>query len=177
MELIYKFTPEEKTLWWGDGEWVNEPDFIKFTCEGFECQIIRLAVQEPNAPETFKFGGHLNGYVKIPEDHPYFNKDYSEIDIDCHRGLTFGEISALGEFWIGFDCAHSSDIIPSHEHIMNTREWGREITQQLKEFKEKFNIKNSSLFDKTYRNIDFCIEECKSIVEQLRKKSERKDEV
>lgn len=38
-----------------------------------------------------QFGGYANGYVAIPTDHPCHGKDYDEIDVDVHGGLTFGE--------------------------------------------------------------------------------------
>ena len=37
------------------------------------------------------FGGYANGYVAIPTDHPCHGKDYDEIDVDVHGGLTVGE--------------------------------------------------------------------------------------
>lgn len=37
------------------------------------------------------FGGYANGYVAIPPEHPCHGKDYDEIDVDVHGGLTFGE--------------------------------------------------------------------------------------
>lgn len=52
--------------------------------------------------------GWGNGYVKLPKDHPYFGKDYNDIPVDVHGGLTFAEMD--GEFWkVGFDTAHYSD--------------------------------------------------------------------
>lgn len=53
--------------------------------------------------------GAVNGYVKIPTDHHWHGKDYDEIDVEVHGGLTYGG-GAAG--WIGFDTLHSGDIWP-----------------------------------------------------------------
>lgn len=54
--------------------------------------------------------GHRCGYVCIPEDHPFRDKNEIEkYDIRVHGGITFSdEIGAFG-YMIGFDCAHSGD--------------------------------------------------------------------
>ena len=61
-------------------------------------------------------GTHPCAYVRIPEDHPYYGKDYNNCDIDCHWGLTYGspylrtsnDTQEIG-WWIGWDYAHSGD--------------------------------------------------------------------
>lgn len=48
---------------------------------------------------TFE-AGYANGYVAIPKEHPYYGKDYDEIEIDIHGGLTFaGNGSKIEEAW------------------------------------------------------------------------------
>jgi len=32
--------------------------------------------------------GWGNGYVAVPKEHPLYGKDYNNIDIDIHGGLT-----------------------------------------------------------------------------------------
>lgn len=54
--------------------------------------------------------GAVNGYVQIPEGHPWHGKSYDDIDVDVHGGLTYG----CGE-WIGFDCMHCGDYWPEQE--------------------------------------------------------------
>jgi len=64
--------------------------------------------------------GWGNGYVVLPKGHKYHGKDYDEIDVDVHYGLTFSrpatdlewpEITeAMKDCWIiGFDTAHTGD--------------------------------------------------------------------
>lgn len=61
--------------------------------------------------------GWGNGYVAIPQGHPLFGVDYSDIEsIDIHGGLTYSadKLSAQpketeGMWIIGFDCAHYGD--------------------------------------------------------------------
>ena len=81
--------------------------------------------------------------------------------IQCHHGLTFGGVSDA--HWIGFDCGHLYDLIPSTERLMKSKQASGEfnplsITPVLKKH---------PLFNPVYRNIEFCINECKVIIEQL----------
>lgn len=61
--------------------------------------------------------GWGNGYVGVPQGHPWWGKDYDHIEADVHGGLTYsrnylpGETPAThpGYWWVGFDCLHSDD--------------------------------------------------------------------
>lgn len=62
-------------------------------------------------------GPHPCAYVKIPDGHPYFQKDYYDFDLECHGGLTYAN-DTLGAYsssthrtgwWIGWDYAHYGD--------------------------------------------------------------------
>lgn len=81
-----------------------------FLYKDFECLAMRVR------PET---AGYLCGYIKIPATHFFYGKSYTDIDetydyeIPSHGGLTFsGELNGRDGYWIGFDCAHSGDLIP-----------------------------------------------------------------
>ena len=39
---------------------------------------------------VLSLGTHPCGYVRVPEDHPYYGEDYNNCDIYCHWGLTYG---------------------------------------------------------------------------------------
>lgn len=87
---------------------LNERSFFVFKHKGLLCCIGRNTL------------GTLNGYVAVPRGHPYFGKDYDEIEIEVHGGLTYA-YSDLGFFengifediwWLGFDTAHFGDSIP-----------------------------------------------------------------
>ena len=79
----------------------------------------------PYAIHTNDRMGFLLGYVGVPNGHPWDGKDYDEIDADVHGGLTFasrpnerdeGVYPADFEgvaWWVGFDCGHVGDVIPS----------------------------------------------------------------
>lgn len=80
-----------------------------FTYKDYPCEIIRA--------DEFS---HLCGYVGIPENHPYYKKSYSKIEVmdnypTVHGGITFSEgydpiTSEKSDlWWLGFDCAHSGD--------------------------------------------------------------------
>jgi len=157
------YTCDDKLKWWGYGEWVEEADNVYFTHNEIECHVIRSAHKESNAQNFHIFGGHLCGYCRIPKDHPYYEKEYEEMNIDVYFALTFGEF-LNNEYWIGFDCAHACDIIPSMQYLEKSNPGLIEIKKKCKELLKKININDNP---KTYKNMNFVIEECKSIAEQL----------
>lgn len=56
--------------------------------------------------------GHRCGYIAIPKDHELYGKDYNELLLDCHGGLTYSDDGYPlddGNWYIGFDCAHLGD--------------------------------------------------------------------
>jgi hypothetical protein len=147
LKCKHTYLNEQKRQWFGDGEWVTEPDFAEFEHSGYQCKIVRMIILE-NSSEAF--GGHLCGYVIIPPGHPWYGKRMDEIDCECHGGLTFaGEHPDVAEknYLVGFDCAHAFDIVPSMKSY-----------QELK----------LSLFNLTYKNFDYCVEQCKKIAEQAK---------
>jgi hypothetical protein len=97
---------------WGDGPWQNEPDRVEFEHEGFPCLILRTQL------------GHLCGYVAVSPNHPDYNKDYNDVNVKVHGGLTYAgmcsghicHVPKEGEpdnvYWLGFDHAHCGDYSP-----------------------------------------------------------------
>ena len=68
---------------------------------------------------TAPLWGAVNGYVRIPDDHPWAGMGYDEIhESDPHLSVNGGLTFASGE-WIGFDTLHSGDFWPgsSHSHF------------------------------------------------------------
>lgn len=85
--------------------------------------------------------GFGNGYVLIPKGHQMHGKDYDDIPVDVHGGLTFSELvdkefikewnlseEDEGTWCVGFDTAHYED---------NINNWPeqkvKEETERLKE--------------------------------------------
>lgn len=72
---------------------------------GFEFEILRNDM------------GFRCGYVRVLRGHPWFEKrDYPELDVDAHGGITFADYgrdckghAGTDEWWIGFDTAHIGD--------------------------------------------------------------------
>lgn len=57
--------------------------------------------------------GAANGYVILPEGHPWRDKDLQMEDsetVDVHGGVTYGPTA---DGWIGFDTLHAFDIWPN----------------------------------------------------------------
>lgn len=112
-----------------------------FEYKGFDCSVIEYSFGEKVASM------HLSslpnewwcGYVMIPKGHKYFEKDYDEIDVSVHGGLTFGggfhvaKSKNGGKFAIGFDFQHFNDYGGSKEEAITEC---KSVVDQLKEGKE-----------------------------------------
>lgn len=118
METIEYRTRDKSN--WGDGPWQTEPDKAQWPdpATGLPCLITRA------------HHGALCGYVGVPQGHPYYGLNYSNVSLTAHGGLTFASACdpdapedigvchrpGPGEpdhvWWFGFDCAHAWDHSP-----------------------------------------------------------------
>lgn len=99
---------------WGNGPWDTEPDRIEWRYMGYPCLIVRNHL------------GALCGYVAVNPGHPWYGLS-EDIQVKVHGGITFtgpcdsespichtpmpGEPDDV--WWVGFDCAHGGDLVPS----------------------------------------------------------------
>ena len=166
MKTVELYTKEDKEKHLGKGPWVDEPDEVSFEHADMQCLITRVILREPVPGEVW-FGGHLCGYVIIPEYHPLFGCKWGCNDLDdfdVHGGITYSDFFSEEGFMIGFDCGHSRDVVPSMESIRE------EINFTLKKdhpnaFEGHPNLEK--LFQRTYRDIPCVIQECKKLAEQV----------
>lgn len=74
-----------------------------FTVDGYRCVVVGQSM------------GHRCGYIGLPKGHPYYGKDYDDIDVEVHGGWTYAgkseeyPVESNNLWWIGFDCAHYMD--------------------------------------------------------------------
>ncbi len=166
MQKIHKYTSDYKTKKFGNGEWSEEPDEVNFLYRNVECCIERTFFGT-DLPFPHEIGGHLCGYAKVANDHPYFERCYDGIEMDVHGGITYCKREADG-LWIGFDCAHAGDLIPYFEFLRKTfAPLILEKYTELEGFRERFNSSANATVTVHYRNLDFCIGQCHSMVDQL----------
>jgi hypothetical protein len=135
-------------------EWDNEPDRKHWidTESGLDCLIVRNRL------------GALCGYVGVPQGHSWYGKDYADVDADVHGGLTFAgecgdkichderaEVVANADvWWLGFDCAHFSDLVPWVRATLAADRVGRALIDD----------------EDTYKNIAYVENECRSLAAQ-----------
>lgn len=153
MEKKHILSEEDKLTWWGEGPWIDEPDYVEFEHKGIKCIVKRVFFYEG----VHVFGGHFCGYCNIPEYHPLYNKfDGDSFDnfsfLSVHGGITFAENG-----WIGFDCAHARDIIPSM--VMN-----KEISDRMSEI---MGVENDISHYKRYKELNFVEDEVKRLADQI----------
>lgn len=137
-----------------EGPWQQEPVKVVWVDEqtGLDCMIVRSSTW-----------GALCGYVGIEREHPLFGLGYHEdaVDLRVHGGITFADmcmeegpadavvchIPQEGRsdeiWWFGFDCGHAFDHSPIVEDTL------------------------PHLPDKTYRNINYVIDEVQDLAQQI----------
>lgn len=151
----------EKQTDWGDGPWTAEPDKVQFPdpTTGLPCLIVRNLI------------GALCGYVGVSSEHPTYGKNYGDVDVDVHGGLTFSskclptEDKAHGichvdpenddVWWLGFDCGHAWDFVPG-----------------MAKYHKEFNLQFGS--NDVYRDIEYVRGECARLAQQLAAMTEEK---
>lgn len=144
-----------------DGECVKDPTYVPepplkvWESHGLACQVRANGI------------GYNCGYVHLPPTHPWFRKKYSEClvagceaewhydctlasHIDVHGGVTFAGEMWDGEWWVGFDCAHSGDAC-SPEYLRKMRKQGSDYGYE----------------DGLYWDVDMVARETESLAEQL----------
>lgn len=140
---------------WPKGPWSDELDRLEWRFLGFPCMIQRGPM------------GALCGYVGVPPGHSAYDKDYGELEVSVHGGLTFanrcsGSICHVPEpgesdevFWLGFDCGHAYDLSPSmvlfHENFDRTHPQFRDVPR-----------------DEVYRDLAYVKEQVELLAIQLK---------
>jgi hypothetical protein len=145
-DYLDAFTKDYKIEHFGEGEWIEEDDLVRFEHEGINCLVQRNQM------------GALCGYCEIPKGHKYFAGDYDDIPYEAHGGLTYSEYGPLG-FWIGFDCAHSYDVVPACENMLI------EIQNKMR---QRLRLESSRIFERSYKNIEFVKQQCMKLAEQIK---------
>lgn len=84
--------------------WRGEETALDFSHFGFPCIMRRNRM------------GAWCGYVGVDACHQFYEKDWGEIDVSVHGGVTFASKAWWDDqdtrWWIGFDCAHAGDYCP-----------------------------------------------------------------
>lgn len=148
--------------------WLNEPNRVEFKYKGYDCLIQRVGRFHDEFADDYL--GHLCGYVALPKSHPYYGKNYDDIPIEVHGGLTYARacqgkichVPSEGEsddvWWVGFDCAHAGDLIPGIQKM-------REPVGLFYDIDQKYAYLN--LPEDVYRDIEFVRNEIEDMVDQL----------
>lgn len=114
--------------------------------------------------------GHRCGYVAIHKGQPFYMSGYHILDwIECHGGLTYSESyhpadiddGLKPKWWIGFDCSHCNDA-PDVKAIEDSYGVDSEPAKRAKRMASFCFMDVAQV-----RSLEFCAEQCKSIVDQL----------
>lgn len=128
----------------------------RFIYKGYPCVVL------------FQPMAYRTGYVGLPKTSRYYGKNFNDIPVDCHGGLTYGRSYLFGQddedtWWIGFDCAHYGDGYDdktAKEYYKNDK-----VTmEQLQKLKALHDISNDYF---EFRSLDYVKQDCKFIVKQI----------
>lgn len=146
-----------ESYWDEPGPWHDEPDKVQWVDEAtdYACLAVRNHL------------GAWCGYVGVPDTHPYYKRDYSDLDVEVHGGLTFADlcheeaeeghgICHIPEpghpdnvWWLGFDCGHAWDYMPRFVRLPSP-------------------LGRSPFGDETYRTLEYVQSECERLAAQLK---------
>ena len=101
-------------------------------------------------------------YVKLPNDHPYFNKNYGECEIEVHGGLTYSDIDCRTQegntgWWLGWDYGHFGDFTDTYLEI-----------QMFNAILAGTQYEGASIGADKIWTVDEIVNECHSVIGQLR---------
>lgn len=129
------------------GPWTSEVNREEFEHAGLNCLLVRHSSLL-----------HWCCYVGVPPGHPAHGKDYDDVHVDVHGGLTYSEMcngfichkpkdgKPDNLYWLGADFAHLGDISPG---------------ASLRYLSQTGND--------TYKDINYVREVCKRLAEQVSK--------
>lgn len=85
-----------------------------WTQDGIRCQIVRGTAA-------------LCAYLGVPIDHPFAGRDYDDVSLECHGGLTYSRKGCnagrpVGWWWYGWDYGHAGDAVVFSNRI-HGHEW------------------------------------------------------
>lgn len=112
--------------------------------------------------------GHRCGYVRVEKGSPCFEQNWENEptgSIDVHGGVTFGSRfadSSEDEWWIGFDCNHFGDR-PDPNLVSDSRR--SEAEESLNRIFGLLGMASSG--DGEVRTLEFCVDECEKMSEQI----------
>lgn len=76
-------------------------------------------------------GSHPSAYISIPANHKYYKKDYHDICLDVHGGLTYSrdylywdENHKFSGWYIGWDYAHFGDYVCINRFVPSVFDFG-----------------------------------------------------
>jgi hypothetical protein len=107
------------------------------TQAGYEAEVVAMPM------------GHRCGYVTVPAGHPCENKEYQDLDIEVHGGLTYSDGAKFG-----FDCAHYHD--------------KKDVNLMSEEYREVYKKYPPPFDDGEIRTLEYCIEQCERLAAQLK---------
>lgn len=105
---------------------------------GYECVA---------ALRSWFWASYWTGYIKIPVGHKYYGMHYEEVPMNAHGGLTYsGDLFGRNEWWLGFDCAHTEDLMNPKDIKFVTKQL-KKMAKQLSNPDEKSKNKPESIQD------------------------------
>lgn len=133
----------------------------RFEYKGLACVVLFMPM------------GYRCGYVGLPEENKYYRKNYEDIPVECHGGLTYSSDTLFGQtdnntWWIGFDCGHfcdGLDIELIYSYYNDTLETMGPVSRNtyIGSIERMFDIHS----EYPVRTLEYIENECRNIINQI----------
>lgn len=120
-----------------------------------EIEVLEIGNYKNYKYFIISLGTHPTAYIEIPKDNIYFNKNYDDIDINVHGGLTYsrhGLLEYKDSWFIGWDYSHCNDYngfelnYPNVFKDHKSKKWTtEEILENVKSAIEQLEVLNENI--------------------------------
>ena len=111
--------------------------------QGFRYIVKHLIVMDEENNIDGSYRNWYTGYVIIPKGHKFYEADDMDedvMDLEVHGGITFADVlPEVGEFALGFDCAHFRDN-PFDNDDRYVSEECKNLIKEIKEKEDRFKV-------------------------------------
>lgn len=116
---------------------LSEMEYTDIECAHETHKVLAKGTYKGHDVIAVSLGSHPCCYIRINEDEKCYGKDYNDIMIDCHGGLTFSDSIEKEHpfftkgYWVGWDFAHLGDAFST---LFNGKHWTTyELIEELRE--------------------------------------------
>ncbi len=172
--------------------WESEPNYAEWidSESGYNCVIVRevhdalcafVCIERPHPFYGRRSNGEPGKNTPVAKDEQAARAAFRAMSV--HGGIGYCEpfldpstltssiVANIGAWWVGFNCSHGGDFVPSYLEIIDTYPPDEDLSEADIE-----SLRQSILQDPTpesaYRTFSYVEEQCRLLAQQLKANSE-----